>query len=329
VHHPPPQFNDQPYVPAWNWQWIAQAGAAPSSWTAPLDAARVPAGLTSSQAAAGQVRELAARLAAAGETQVPVRCQILVRLRKSRVFYGDPPPRPAGATGRPLVHGPAFRCADPSAWTAPGQELCWQDPVYGQVQVRTWPGPHPKISGAARPGTPQAPRPVIRATIIRVDVQRLRGHHGPASLWLWHSGPGQPDPAACARAYLRRFGIEHTLRFARSGPGWTTPALRTPARTQTWTWLVIAALTQLRLARPLADARLPWDHSARPATPARVRRAFRAPRAAIGTPAGPPKPSGKSPGRPRGKRSQPAPRHRIIRKADIHHQTTTLTQKAA
>jgi hypothetical protein len=104
------------------------------------------------------------------------------------------------------------------------------------------------------------------------------------------------------------------LRFAKQALGWTVPAVRTPAQAQAWTWLVIAAFTQLRLARPLADTRLPWDHSARPVTPARVRRAFRALRSILGTPAGPPKPSGKSPGRPEGKRSAAAPRHRVISK---------------
>lgn len=45
-----------------------------------------------------------------------------------------------------------------------------------------------------------------------------------------------------------------------------------------WTWLVLAAHTQLRLARPLAaDLRKPWERPAKPGrlTPARVRRGFR------------------------------------------------------
>ena len=50
--------------------------------------------------------------------------------------------------------------------------------------------------------------------------------------------------------------------------GWTAPKIRTPAAADRWTWLVIAAHTQLRLARPLAaDLRRPWEKpgSARPA----------------------------------------------------------------
>jgi hypothetical protein len=354
VHHPSLQVNGSPRIPGWKWQWVAQVGTAPTSWTAPLDAARVPSDSTASRVAAGQVRDLVARLGDAGEVPLfifdagydatglsmdlhhgpdPVRCQVLVRLARSRMFYTEPAPRRPGARGRPAVHGPVFRCADPGTWPAAWQDLSWDDPVYGRVRVRAWARVHPRINaGRDQPGhVRQAPRPVIRGTVIRVDVERLRGVPGPAFLWLWHSGPDAPDPAGCARAYLRRYDIEHTLRFAKQELGWTAPALRTPAQAQVWTWLVIAAFTQLRLARPLADARLPWDHSARPVTPARARRAFRALRAILGTPAGPPKPSGRSPGRPPGRRSAPAPRHRVISKTPrkpAKRKKTRKTRKA-
>jgi hypothetical protein len=49
------------------------------------------------------------------------------------------------------------------------------------------------------------------------------------------------------------FDIEHTYRFARHGLGWDKAALRYPAQVQRWTWLIIAALTMLRLARPVAE----------------------------------------------------------------------------
>ncbi len=60
--------------------------------------------------------------------------------------------------------------------------------------------------------------------------------------------------------------------------GWTRPRLRDSAATDRWTWLIIAAHTQLRLARPLAtDLRRPWEKPAPPhkLTPAHVRRGFR------------------------------------------------------
>jgi hypothetical protein len=81
---------------------------------------------------------------------------------------------------------------------------------------------------------------------------------------------------------------------------------------------VLAAYTQLRLARcVVSDRRLPWERP-RPAgrlTPGRVRRGFLQLLAQLGSPAGAPKPCGRSLGRPRGSRSGPAARHPTIKKA--------------
>ena len=60
--------------------------------------------------------------------------------------------------------------------------------------------------------------------------------------------------------------------------GWTTPSLQMPEQADRWSWLVLAAYTQLRLARRLVDdLRLPWERPCDPnkLTPARVRRGFR------------------------------------------------------
>jgi hypothetical protein len=60
------------------------------------------------------------------------------------------------------------------------------------------------------------------------------------------------------RAYIRRFDLEHSVRFAKQTLGWTTPRPRTPEQADRWTWLVLASYTQLRLAREIAcDQRLP------------------------------------------------------------------------
>jgi hypothetical protein len=69
------------------------------------------------------------------------------------------------------------------------------------------------------------------------------------------------------RAYIRRFDIEHTVRFAKQTLGWTTPRPRHPQQAERWTWLVLAGYTQLRLARQIAcDRRLPWERP-RPSPP--------------------------------------------------------------
>ncbi|MGB3032159.1 MAG: hypothetical protein WBB51_00280, partial [Candidatus Microthrix parvicella] len=84
-------------------------------------------------------------------------------------------------------------------------------------------------------------------------------------MWLWWSGPGQPDLDLCARAYLHRFDIEHSFRFAKNTLGWVTPSICTPEQADRWTWTIAAAYTQLRLARHLiADHKLPWERPRKP-----------------------------------------------------------------
>jgi len=159
----------------------------------------------------------------------------------------------------------------------------------------------------------------VQGTVIRVEVERLPKPSGRAkkTLWLWWSGPGQPDLDVCWRAYLRRFDIEHTYRFVKSVLGWTTPAVRAPEQADRWTWLVVAAYTQLRLARGLvADDRLPWERPREAAklTPARVRRGFYRLGATLGTPASPPKSDIPGPGRPTGSRRPPRARYPVVKK---------------
>jgi hypothetical protein len=117
------------------------------------------------------------------------------------------------------------------------------------------------------------------------------------------------------QSYLRRFDLEHTFRLIKQTLGWNRPKIRTPAAADRWTWIVIAAHTQLRLARPLVeDLRRPWEKPATPArlTPSRVRRGFRNIRPAIGLPARAPKPGKPGPGRPPGsKNRRPALHHDV------------------
>jgi hypothetical protein len=123
--------------------------------------------------------------------------------------------------------------------------------------------------------------------------------------------PGPAELVTCDQT------IEHTLRFAKQTLGWTTPRLRTPEQADRWTWLVLAGYTQLRLARQVAgDQRLPWERRlpAGRLSPCRVRRGFPRLLCAIDSPAGAPKPCGRSPGRPKGRRSGPAVRYPAIKK---------------
>jgi hypothetical protein len=246
-----------------------------------------------------------------GET----RAAILVRLRRGRCFYAEA--APYAGIGRPRRHGRKFVCDDPTSWPEPTDERREDDGQYGTVRVRAWAGLHTK-PGQSRARPPGAPKPVVPGTLILVEVSRLPGRtRKPQVLWLWWYGHGQPDLAVVWRAYVRRFDLEHTFRFVKQILNWTTPRVRHPAQADRWSWLVLAAYTELRLGRPLvSDRRLPWERPLPVAalTPYRVRRAFSQLLLTLGTPAGPPKPRGRSPGRPKGARSGPAPRYPALKR---------------
>jgi hypothetical protein len=340
----------QPIVAGWAFQWIAQLSFARDSWTAPVDAARLHPLDDTDQQAAVQVRGLLGRLPASQAVPLFVfdggydsaqltldlaeeRVAVLVRLRSDRCCYADPPPRPPGSTGRPRRHGAKFNCADPTTWPAPTTTLTCQDDQYGAVTVAAWAGLHPKQQRHPGHGS-GGPRPIVRGTVIRVQVQRVPARTRPPKvLWLWWAGPGELDLDLAWRAYVRRFDLEHTIRFAKQSLGWTTPRVRHPEQADRWTWLVLAAYAQLRLARAIAaEQRLPWERR-RPQprlSPYRVRRGFPRLLCALGSPASAPKPTGCPPGRPKGRCSGPAMRYPAIKKPTKKPQKKTAkTAKAA
>ncbi|MGO1052907.1 transposase [Crossiella sp. CA198] len=157
--------------------------------------------------------------------------------------------------------------------------------------------------------------PIMEGTVIRLHVDRLPGTGTPKPSWLWYSATattGQMD--RLWQMFLRRFDLEHTFRFLKQTLGWTAPRVRTVEAADRWTWLAIAAYTQLRLARHLVeDLPRPWERQAAAPTrlsPTRVRRGFRRVCLTIGLSANAPKPTRPGPGRPAGSRnSRRAPLH--------------------
>ena len=334
-YHPSRHSAGQPIIAGWAFQWIAQLSFDRDSWTAPVDARRLhPLDDTDEQAAV-QVQALLGRLDTGGHVPLFVfdggydsaqltldlaeqRVAVLVRLRSDRCFYADPPPTtrsPKG--GRPRRHGAKFNCADPATWPTPTATLTCQDDQYGIVTVAAWSGLHPKQQRHPGHGS-RGPRPIVRGTILRIQVEHVPARTRPPKvLWLWWAGPGQLDLDLAWRAYVRRFDLEHTVRFAKQTLGWTIPRPRQPEQAERWTWLVLAGYTQLRLARQLAaDTRLPWERP-RPQprlSPYRVRRGFPQLLVRLDSPAAAPKPSGCPPGRPKGRCSGPATRYPAVKK---------------
>lgn len=328
----------QPIVAGWAYSWIAQVGFARESWTAPLRVQRLRPQENANTVAAEQIAAFLPHLPTAeplpwflfdagydpvqltqalGDTPAA----ILVRLRASRCFYADPTSQPH--TGRPRRHGHKFACDDPATWPTPADALSVEDAQYGTVRVRAWTGLHPKTHGEHAKRDAHGRRPIVRGTLLLVEVSRLpQRTREPQALWLWWHTPGDPeaipDLDRAWRAYVRRFDLEHTFRFLKQTLNWTLPRVRHPEQADRWTWLVVLAYTQLRLARPLvSDHPLPWQRP-QPAgkrTPERVRRGFSLLLLRLPILACPPKPCGRSPGRPTGKRSGRAPRYPALTKA--------------
>jgi hypothetical protein len=335
---PTRQSAGQPIVAGWSYAWLAQVSFTPDSWTAPLDVRRVAPTDDTHAVAAAQIRDLLRRRPAASVVPLCVfdagydpvtlarelgdldgqRVAVLVRLRSGRCFYAEPAQQPR--TGRPRRHGRKLICDDPTTWWMPTEEHHEEHAQYGKVRVRAWADVHAATQNHPGRGS-RRPRPLVRGTLVLVEVERLpRQTRIPKQLWLWWRGPGTPDLAVLWRAYVHRFDLEHTYRFCKQTLNWTTPRVRHPEQADRWTWLVLLAYTQLRLARRAIEERhLPWERPQRPdrraLTPARVRQAFSELLAVLDTPANVPKPCGRSPGRPWGSRSGPAPRSPAIKKA--------------
>ena len=343
-YHPSRHSAGQPIVAGWAYQFIAQLGFVRESWTALVDVERVRPAQDANEVATEQVKSFLLRRSSceegmattplfvfdAGYDPVKVQqglegcpCQMLVRLRAGRRFYGDPslcdPPE---HIGRPRRHGPKMKCSDPLTWPEPSAEHHCKEAGYGSVRVRAWAELHPKVRNHEGRGS-RGPLPIVVGTLILVEVERLpRGERRrePRVLWLWWHGPQgtAPDLDLLWRSYVRRFDLEHTFRFLKQGMGWTTPRVRHPEQADRWSWLVVAAYTQLRLARAcVADLRLPWErrYDTGRLTPIRVHRVVSSLLVELGTPAKAPKPCGRSPGRPKGRLSGRAKRYPAIKTA--------------
>jgi hypothetical protein len=327
-------------IPGWPYSVIAALEPGRTSWTAVLDAVRPGPDDDETAVTAAQVREVVTRLIEAGHwrqgdqpvlvvfdagydvtrlsyllADMPV--ELLGRLRSDRVMQLPAPPRQPGSMGRPRKHGCELALADPATWPAPPITTSTVTSRYGTAVTAAWDRVHPRLTHRAAWLDHDGPLPVIEGTLIRLTVDHLPGDRDPKPVWLWFSrtaaAPDEGDKLW--QAFLRRFDLEHTFRLFKQVLGWTVPKIRDPRAADQWTWIIITAHAQLRLARPLAaDLRRPWERPAPPGrlTPARVRRGFRNIHAKAAQPAGAPKPGKPGPGRPPGsKNRRPAPRHDV------------------
>jgi DDE superfamily endonuclease len=339
-------------IPGWPYSFIAALESGRTSWTAILDAQRLGPYDEDTAVASAQLRAVVERLIAAGHwndgdphiwivgdsgydgprlafelADLPV--QVLVRVRSDRVMALPAPPRAKGALGRGKRHGAEMKFKDPATWPEPTHATTSRTSRYGTALAWSWNRLHPKLTHRGVWAEHHGDVPIIEGTVIRLRVDRLPGDGEPKPLWLWFSDIGidAGEVDVLWRMFLRRFDLEHTFRFLKQTLGPTRPRIRTPAAADRWTWLIVAAHTQLRLARHLVeDLPRPWEKSPTTPgrlTPARVRRGFRNIRPTITLPASAPKPSTPGPGRPPGSPNT----HRAHRHDPGKHPRTATTVK--
>ena len=320
-HRTSPGLPQSGVVPAWESEWLVAVPEPHGSWVLPLAVRR--RGPADGPPTAVAMELLAATLARrpadaprpvgtldSGYDPIPLArarlaTDLLVRLRSNRTFYR--PPGPYQGRGAPRKYGAVFKLGDPTTHGVCDRSATREDPRYGRVAVEVW-------NDLRAKGAADAP-----FAVVRVRLERLpRRAKPPAPLWLaWIGGEMPADLLDLWRWYCCRFSAEHGFRFLKHDLGWTTVRPGDPAAADRWTWLLALALWQLWLARPLvADQRLPWERP-RPAeylTPGRVRRAFAGLFPQLGTPARPPKPRGKAPGRRPGQCPGPRRHHPVARR---------------
>ena len=114
-------------------------------------------------------------------------------------------------------------------------------------------------------------------------------------------------------AYAHRWPVEPGIRFRKQRLGWTTPQFQCKESGDRWSWLVVLALWLLFLARSIVeDHPLPWQKPQIVLTPQRVQQSLPLIFAQFGSPARVPKPRGKPPGWPKGKRRTPKQRPKVV-----------------
>jgi hypothetical protein len=341
-------------IPGWPYSFVAALEPGASSFVALLDAMRIGPDDDGTELTAAQIRDVVGRLRMAGQHRdgdapIQIVCdsgydgtrlaflladlpvELLVRVRSDRVFHAPAGKRAGDWPGRAPRHGAKMKLNDPGSWPQADAAAQVQTARYGQAVIDAYLRRHQRLSGVGAWAGHEGHYPIVEGALLRVQVDHLPGDRSPKPLWLWCSRPevAAEDLAGWFFVFCRRFDIEHTFRFLKQTLGWTRPRIRAAAAGQLWTWLVIAAYTELRLARRLTgDLRQPWERplDADRLTPARIRRGFRRLRPKLARPARPPKATRPGPGRPKGsKNKSPAPRHDVGK----HPKTSGGTATAA
>lgn len=310
---------EKPITYGWQFSTVVALPSVPSSWTYTLDQQRVSTQVTAAQVALQQLQALmpllphnTVRVLDRGYDSLWFWCQCralpgkgtLIRLKDNRCFYRIAP-APTGKRGAPRKDGDKLQPKDASTHGQPDGQREGTDHKERVVQLTWWKHLHVK---AARE---------LDLTVIRVRRPHAsNAERDPRVSWfVWIGEPlSDADLVKMALGYVKRFSEEHGYRFDKQMLLWEKPHLRTPTQFERWSHIVAIVRNHLVLARDLVEAELrPWENKQRPSTPQQVRRAMSKLLPQLGTPARPPQPRGKSPGRAKGTKMGKRTRFSVVK----------------
>jgi hypothetical protein len=287
---------------------MVQAG---TSWVAPVDIERIPSSQTDNQIGVLQVKRLPSSTPKVivgdgsygnanflGPLVGLPGVSALVRLRHNRTLFEAPPLETGKRRGRKRIHGAAFKLSQPPR--SPDRVAEQTLPDGRILRIQAWGGLHLK-NLANQTGM------VLRLELFRPDGSPCYKH----PTFVFWTGDPEVDILALATIYLWRFGIEHAFRFLKQQFGLNRFRSTHVPSLKRWMWCCLLAYWQLLLLRHTLELKRPaWypirPNSIQPATPRLVQRNAGWIFSEFGTPARPPKPSGKGLGRAAG--YHPAPR---------------------
>jgi hypothetical protein len=307
--------------PGWVFSSIVLLPQQAGQGTFVLDTARVTSKELATEVAARQLQAVVALLVARGLHPViigdrwyacapfltrmsDVAASCLLRVKSNRVFYRPAPARVAGQLGASRKDGDRFQCKDESSHGTP--DATWEgvDAKGARIEVRCWKHLHLRTARS------------LEVSVIQIIRHGASGKaRDPKVSWFVWKGEEPAPLAEISPTYRLRYSHEHGYRFDKQVMLWDVPRLSTPERTERWTQVVACAHNQLVLARPLlVGGYRPWEARRSVLTLSQVRRAMPTLLWQLETPARPPQPRGKAPGRAKGFHPKPRPRHPVIRK---------------
>lgn len=317
-----------------------ETGTSPP-WVVPLSVRRVPSKQTGNEVGAGQIgdlmddetlpfhRDLCVQVEDSAYSVVtflgPVaRHENLVtvaRLRGNRVLCRLPSQAEAGSQpGHPTWYGERFDLQDSSTWGEPDEVA---QTTYTTRRGRTYTVHLEGWHDLLMSGTRDCPMHRYPFTVIRIWLTDEQGNRVfKRDLWLVVFGKRRRELSLVEawEAYGQRYEVEHFFRFGKQRLLLAAYQTNDARREENWWQMVALAYVQMWLARLLVEA-MPraWERYLPPsdsgeASPAAVQRDLGRIIWEIGTPANPPKPRGKSPGRAKGEQQPPRKRHPVIRK---------------